>query len=103
MSFWQKQPSSRILVSQGTAISTAQANTSGSVANAFSAQTRQVRVVSTLPVWFRIGDGVQTAVANTDALLPSNVVDYFTVNPGQSCAFLSTSTTTGYFSLVEMG
>ena len=97
--FWQKQPSSRILLSQATAI------TSGTVSqslNAFSSQTTQVRVASTLSCWIRIGDGAQTAVAG-DTFISANVNgEYFAVTPGQTLAFISTSTSSGYFSASEM-
>ena len=41
----------------------------------------------------RIGDGAQTAVANTDAHVAANALaEYFSVNPGQQAVFISTST-----------
>jgi len=97
--YLDRQHSSRIIKSQATAI------TSGTVsqsATAFSAQTYQIRVTSPIGVWIRYGDGAQTAVA-TDTYLPANVIEYFTVAPGQTFAFLSTSTSSGMFSLTEMG
>lgn len=90
-------------MSQATAITTALANISGSPASSFGKQTYQVRVSSTLPVWIRYGDGAQTAVAG-DTLINANApAEYFTVTPGQSIAFFSTSTSTGYVSITEMG
>ena len=94
-----RQRSSRIIKSQATAI------TSGTVSQAsttFGPQTYQIRVTSTLGAWLRYGDGAQTAVAG-DTYIPPNVVEYFTVTPGQQAAFISTSTSSGMFSLTEMG
>jgi len=97
--FWQKQPSSRILLSQATAITS---GTTSQSLSAFSSQTRQIRVASTLSCWIRIGDGAQTAVAG-DIFIPANAPgEYFTVSPGQTLAFISTSTSSGFFSASEM-
>jgi hypothetical protein len=96
--YLERHHSSRILNSLATAI------TSGTVSQApavFGQQTRQIRVSSTLPTWIKYGDGAQTAAAG-DTWLPANVVDYFTVTPGQTFAFLSTSTSSGYVSITEM-
>ena len=96
--FLDRQHSSRVWKSQATAITT---GTTSQSLSAFDTQTRQVRVTSTLPVWIKYGDGAQTAAAG-DTYLPANVVDYFTVSPGQTLAFISTSTSSGYFSASEM-
>lgn len=45
--------------------------------------------------WLRYGDGAQTA-ATGDTYLPAKTIDYFTVTPGQTFAFLSTSTSSGF-------
>lgn len=102
-SYWGKAPSSRMTISQGTAISTAGANASVAVANPFGAQTRQIRVSSNIAGWFVIGDGAQTAAQGTGAYIPNTgAPEYFTMTGGQSAAFLSTSTSTGFLSVVEM-
>src|SRR5690242_16798135 len=95
-----RQPSSRLGRSLATAISTAQVNAS-TATTPFSAECFQVRVASTLGAFLAIGDSSISASAS-DVFLPANTIDYFTVSPGQSLAFLSTSTSTGYFSLTEM-
>jgi hypothetical protein len=101
--FWSKQPSSRMLISQGTAISTAGANASVAVGNPFGPQTRQIRVSSNIAGWFTVGDGAQTAAQGTGAYIPNTgAPEYFTVQPGQSAAFLTTSTSTGFLSVLEM-
>jgi hypothetical protein len=97
--FIPREDSSRILKVQATAITSGTVSQAGS---AFSAQTYQIRVATTLPSWFRVGDGAQTASANTDTLQLSSWVDYYTVTPGQSYAFISTSTSSGYFVVTEM-
>lgn len=97
----EREASSRILKVQVTAITTGTISQAG--AAVFGPQTYQIRVSTTLPSWFRYGDGVQTAVANTDNFQPSTWVDYYTVTPGQSYAFISTSTSSGYFVVTEMG
>ena len=49
----------------------------------------------------RIGDGAQTAVAG-DTLVVLNYPEYFTVSPGQTLGFISTSTSSGIVSITEM-
>ena len=57
----------------------------------FGSQTSQIRVsvadVTGTPtsIRLRIGDGTPTALA-TDAAIPANWVEYFTVTPGQRVA-----------------
>jgi hypothetical protein len=86
MGQFDKQTSSRLGVTTIVTTSAASAATS-----AFGPQTYQVRVVSTAAVNFRIGDGSPVAVA-TDAYLPANVVDYFSVSPGQKLAAIGNAT-----------
>jgi hypothetical protein len=67
------------------------------------AETFQIRVSTTLPGWFRIGDNkLDPTAVISDAFIPTGAVDYSTVSPGQRPAFISTSTSTGNFSLTEM-
>lgn len=69
----------------------------------FTAVTYQIRVATTLPGWLRIGDNkTDPTAAIGDTFIPTGVVDYFAVSPGQRAAFLSTSTSTGNCSLTEM-
>ena len=56
---------------------------SQSAATTFSAQCRRVRVSGNKSYYVRIGDGAQTAVIG-DTLVPANIIDYFTVTPGQT-------------------
>lgn len=93
------QQSARILRSLATAIATAQVNTS-TATTAIGAQTRQLRLASTLSLWFATGTSTVTAAAG-DSYLPANTIDYITVTPGQTFAFLSTTTATGYISISE--
>ena len=85
--FIQKYPTSFPL--RGQTIS----YTSSSVAAAstFSAETYQVRLAATSACCYKIGDGAQTAVADsTSEFLPANWVEYVRVNPGQSIAAIRT-------------
>jgi hypothetical protein len=94
---WKGQQSSRLGRSVVTALSSATQTTTG-----FAAQTYQVRVVATLPIWLTV-DGAATVTANSSATyLPSGVPEYFAVTPGQVLNFISTSTSTGYVSITEM-
>jgi hypothetical protein len=71
MSYWSKQPASRLGRSLATAI------TSGTVLQQttnFGPQTYQIRVSSTLPLWLTFTS--TAATPNTDHFLPANVVDY---------------------------
>ena len=100
--FMLRQPSSRVIATQTTAITSG--TISQAVTNAFSSQTRQIRAswisTATGGAWLKIGDGAQTAAA-TDVWIPPNWTEYFTVTPGQSCAFISTSTSSGLFNVAE--
>lgn len=60
---------------------------------AFGSQTYQIRVCADAAMRIRIGDGTPTAL-NTDALLPANWVEYFTVTPGQKLAAFGTGNVT---------
>lgn len=100
MAYLDRQHSSRLGRSLTTAI------TSGTVSQAttaFGSQTYQIRVVSTLPIWFVTGPSGYTAVGgSSEHMQPANVVDYFTVTPGQTFTFISTSTSSGMVSITEM-
>lgn len=91
--------SRRILRTNNIALS---GNAASTPSTTFLTQTYAVRVSPTLAGWLRIGDGAQTAVANTDTYIPANWADDFTVTPGQQAAFISTSTSTGYVSISEL-
>jgi hypothetical protein len=65
-------------------------------------ETFQVRLFSTLPIYVTFGTTAVSATANSDTLLPANVVEYYTISPGQCLGFISTSTCSGYCSLTEI-
>ena len=95
--FGNLQPASRLGRSIVTALSSATQSTT-----TFGSQTRQVRIVSTLPIWATI-DTTATVTANSSATyLPANFPEYFGCSPGQQLNFISTSTSTGYVVLTEM-
>jgi len=98
--YFGKAPSSRILKAQNIALS---GNAASTPSTDFTAETFQIRVATTLAGWLRIGDNkADPTAAIGDTFVPTGVVDYFTVTPGQRMAFISTSTSTGNCSLTEM-
>lgn len=70
---------------------------------AFDANTFDIRVVSTTNCHINIGDGTPTAVAtdNNGMYLPSGVIEYFHVNPGQKLAVVR-DTADGVISVAQM-
>jgi hypothetical protein len=78
MSFFPKQPSSRLGATQTIAFD---GNTA--IASAFGPDTYQLRLVADSACCYRIGDGAQTAMT-ADPFLPANVIEYVIVSPGQS-------------------
>jgi hypothetical protein len=92
------QPSSKLGRSIVTQTATAQPN-----ATQFGSQTRQIRITSTLALWITIDSTAVVTANSASALIPANAApEYFSVTPGQVLNFISTSTSTGYVSLVEM-
>ncbi len=84
----------------GAANNVNMATSATSVASsAFGSQTYQIRVASPTACFLRIAEA-PTAVT-TDAYLPANVVEYFTVTPGQKIAGI-TATGTGLMSVTEI-
>ena len=78
MSFFPKQPSSRVGVTQTIAF-----DGSTAVTNVFGPETYQLRLVADSACCYRIGNGAQTATT-ADAFLPANVIEHVIVSPGQS-------------------
>jgi hypothetical protein len=99
--FWKSQPSSRLGRSIVTQLATAQVNTT-LFTTPFSAQTYQVRVVSTLPIWATIGSTAVVTANSAASYLPANWVEHYAVTSGQVLNFISTSTSTGYVVFTEM-
>jgi len=56
----------------------------------FSAQTYQVRIASTLPIWATIGSTAVVTANSAATYLPANVPEYFAVTSGQVLNFIST-------------
>ena len=86
MSFFPKQPSSRVSITQNIPF-----DASAAIANAFGPETYQLRLVSDSACCYRIGDGVQTATI-ADVYLPAGVVEYVIVNPGQRISAIMAAT-----------
>jgi hypothetical protein len=96
------QPSSKLGRSIVTQIATAQTNATR-FTTPFGSQTRQIRITSTLALWITIDSTAVVTANSASALIPANAApEYFSVTPGQVLNFISTSTSTGYVSLVEM-
>lgn len=86
MSFFPKQPASRLGVTQTIAY-----DSSVGAANAFGTETYQLRLVANSACCYRIGDGTQTATI-ADSYLLANVVEYVIVSPGQQIAAIKAAT-----------
>jgi hypothetical protein len=110
MSWFDKQTSSRQGLSQNVTFNAAGGASAASTA--FGVQTYQIRLVCsgtgfgaapafTAGVRFIIGDGTPTATA-TSSFLPTQVVDYLAVTPGQKVAVLGNDAGTGTLSVTEM-
>src|SRR5262249_13982078 len=98
------QPSSRLGTSQNVSLS----DTSAAITNPFGGQTFQGRAVvftaggTVTSARIRIGDGTPTATT-TDAAIPLNLPEYFTVTPGQKIAgILTGSSPTATMSVAEI-
>ena len=75
----------------------------------FGPQTFQIRVVSEVQGWLALGPGttsgttLSATAASSSLKISANVNgEYFTVTAGMMAAFNSTSTSTGFCSIVEM-
>jgi hypothetical protein len=86
MSFFPKQPSSRVGATQTIAY-----NASVAITNAFGPETYQLRLVADSACCYRIGDGAQTATT-ADPFLPANTIEYVIVSPGQRIAAIKAAT-----------
>jgi hypothetical protein len=96
---FDRQPSSRPLTGKTTVFTL---NTASQATSAFGTQTYQIRVAtSATPCWVQISDGAATATTTGSMEIGTNVVDYFTVTPGQSAAVIAASSS-GSVSITEM-
>ena len=86
MSFFPKQPSSRVGVTQTIAY-----DSSVAITNAFGPETYQLRLVADSACCYRVGDGAQTATT-ADTYLPANVIEYVIVSPGQRISAIKAAT-----------
>src|SRR6476646_7380214 len=100
--FGNFQPASKLGRSIVTQVATAQTNAT-QFTTPFGSQTRQVRIVSTLPIWVTLDSTAVVTANSASALIAANAVgEYFAVTPSQVLNFISTSTSTGYVVLTEM-
>jgi len=98
---WRGQSASRLGRSIVTQIATAQTNAT-QFTTPFSAQTYQVRIISTLAIWATIGSTAVVTANSAATYLAPNWPEYFAVTSGQVINFISTSTSTGYVTFTEM-
>jgi hypothetical protein len=101
MALWPGTPSSRLGRSIVTQVATAQTNAT-QFTTPFAAQTYQIRLETTLPIWFTLGSTAVVTANSAAARLPSDRPEYFAVTSGQVLNFISTSTSTGYVTFTEM-
>jgi hypothetical protein len=100
--FGNIQPASKLGRSIVTQVATAQTNAT-QFTTPFGSQTRQVRVVSTLPIWITFDSTAVVTANSASALVSANQTgEYFAVTPGQVLNFISTSTSTGYVVVTEL-
>jgi hypothetical protein len=101
-SFLEKQHASRPVKYQNLAYTG-----SGSVPSTnFGPSVQHIRVESDISGYLVIGDGTSvSATAQSSSMrIAANVEgEYFSCTPGQMAAFVSTSTSSGNCSIVEMG
>jgi len=96
---WDRAPSSRPIVGKTTVFTL---GTTSQATSAFGTQTYQIRVsTSGTPCWLLVGDGSSVATTTNGMVLGTNLVDYFTVNPGQTAAVIAASAS-GAVSVTEM-
>jgi hypothetical protein len=88
MAEWIKSGSSRLGTTQ-----LLQPSANSVSSNAFGPNTTQIRVAASATVNIRVGDGAQTA-SSADPILPSTVIDYISVSPGQRIAAFGTANVT---------
>jgi hypothetical protein len=103
--YYSKQPSSRPIVFQALAYT---GNATSVPSTNFSAQTYQLRICSEVQGWLAFGPGTTSGttlscvVASSSMKIQGGVdEEYVTVSPGMMAAFNSTSTSSGFLSLVE--
>jgi hypothetical protein len=101
-SYIERQHSSRpikyqVLAYTGNATSVPSTN--------FTSETYQIGISSEVQGWFVIGDGtaVSCTAQSSSMKIGANLdPTFWTVTAGQMCAFNSTSTSSGMFSIVEL-
>lgn len=81
---WDRQPSSRQQTGKTTVFTM---SASSQATSAFSSQTYQIRVATDgQPAFLEIGNS--PTATTSSMIVGTNVVDYFTVTPGQAAAVL---------------
>ena len=92
-----KSPTTFLL---GTTQTVSVAGSSAATSNAFNAETREVRVVTTVDSYVDIGSS--PTAASTSLIIPAYTVEYFRVPSGSKIAFLRVGSTTGTARITEL-
>lgn len=89
MAFLPKQSSSR----QG-AVQVVTYSTAATIANAFGAETYQIRLSADSACFYLISEAtnVIAATVSNGSFLPANVIEYVTVSPGQKLSVIQAAT-----------
>lgn len=97
--FQIKQPSSR----QGNVQNIAIGATSAQLTTKFGAETFQVRLCATSACYYVVSENASPVAATTanGSYLPAGVVEYVTVNPGQTLTTIQASAA-GTLNVVEL-
>ena len=87
---FEKQSSSRNGVTQAVAYT----GTAATVANAFGAQTYQIRLAANSACHYLVSEAANVVLptVSTGAYLPANWMEFITVNPGQKISVIRAAT-----------
>jgi hypothetical protein len=106
MSFFPKQHASR----QGAVQVVAYTGTAAAIANAFGAETYQLRLSANSACHYLVSEAanVVAATVSNASFLPANVIEYIVVQPGQKLSVIQAATnglvtaTSGTLNVTEM-
>ena len=105
--YFDRQPASRVITNQYLQYT---GNTTSVPSTNFGPQTYQVRVIAQVAGYIAFGNGstlgttLSATAATSSMFIPNSTFggEYFTVSPGMMCAYISTSTSTGFVNITEM-
>jgi len=85
----------------GTTQTVAVGNSSAATSNAFSAQTREIRIVTTVDAYVEMNATSPTA-SSSSIIVPAFTPEYFRVTPGTKVALLRVGSTDGTSRVTEL-